>query len=117
MTTTCAMCGKPLGKMDLQTHYSLECGLDGGLARRVEELEAQLAKCGILRVPFYGYDTFPDNLLGASRDLKNAIEDLEARNGEGELSVEDASIYASMRSADYRLRLCILLATAPHASS
>lgn len=53
-------------------------------------------------VPFYGYDTASDNLRGAAQELKTAIEDFESVNSEG-MSVENASIYASMSAALRRI--------------
>ena len=53
-----------------------------------------------------GYDTPDDNLRDAMKEIKNAIQDFEATI-EGEWSVENASIYASMNAAKIHIDIAL----------
>lgn len=53
-----------------------------------------------------GYDTPGENLHDALRDIKNAIQDFEATI-EGEWSVENATIFASMNAAKIHIDIAL----------
>lgn len=53
-----------------------------------------------------GYDTPDENLRDAMKEIKNAIQDFEATI-EGEWSVENATIFASMNAAKIHIDIAL----------